>query len=593
MKQRGIIRGVAALLIALLGYVGFARTRHTELQLQLGSGLFCLLFLALGTALCWFALQNISKKELGYALPLGLLFGLFTAVGAELFVKDRLDYSATGLLAKGINTLCLAGIATMAVVPVLRHLPALLTKGGAHKLSGKQVFFISWGVMILCWLPCYIAYCPGIFAYDIPTQLDGISRGTLSADHPLLHTLIAWGCMQVGKWIHSYTLGAAIYSGVQALALSASFAAVVAYLHHRGASRVVQGLILGWFALLPVHPLFAINATKDVLFAACTIVFLLLAAELLHRPQRWLPSVAFWIAYVLALVAMCLMRNTGIYVFFFFIPVAAALLPGHRLPTLILGVVCVVSFYGTQAALKAALNVSEGRFTEMLSVPLQQVARCAYDGVLSDEEAAAVEQFIPAEVVKTYSSRLADPVKNEIDREYLSAHLGEFVGLWGKLALRHPGRYIDAFLGLNIGYWYPEMVYPDARTYHHYIETKIKWVNNDIVIHDQKLWPEARKFYRGIAYRTEFEEVAVLSLLFKPGIYFWATLVLLAAALFYRRRAAGGALLFLLLSWLLQLLSPIALLRYAYPLMVALPLTLGCFVKEKDDAKSIADHSGV
>lgn len=584
MKPNKILRWLCSGILTGLSVWGWVYTRPEPITEWTFVNVFSLiLFGALFLAIYFFALPLIDGRSLRYSAPIGLFFGLCTACGAEIFRNDSLDYSLTGVAQKVWFTICIGMVSTAAVILILRRLPEFVAAKKGYQLSPSAVFFISWGVMLVCWLPCYIAFFPGIFAYDIPTQLAGISQGDLSADHPLLHTIIAWICIVIGNAIHSYTIGAAIYSLLQMLALSASFAACVAYLQRKGVSLVWQALSLAWFAFLPMHPLFAINATKDVLFAACTVMFLLITAELLSRPKECLRSIPFWICYTLSVIIMALMRNTGIYVFFVFIPILMVLLPRRRLLALALGVLCVVSFYGTQTALNLALDVKDGRFTETLSVPLQQVARCAYDGVLSEKDLAEVERYIPKEVWKQYSSRLADPVKNNMAQGDLVEDPVGFVRLWCKLAVRHPASYIDAFLGLNIGFWYPDMQYPDTRTWHDYIETGIKPVSEEIVIYDQDLWPAARSFYKTIAKKTDFESIPLISLLFKPGIYFWLTLCLLGASLFYRKRTAGGVLAFLILSWLLQLLSPIALVRYAYPLMVSVPLLGGCFAEKNEN----------
>ena len=569
-------RAACSVPLAILGTVGWWRVHPTPLDLKSLPDLISAIFvLCVLVALFFVALPLINRRSLRYALPLGLFFGLCYACGYDIYFRDGIDYSLGGICEKILLIVCFSLVGTAAIIALTCKFP--LRKAKRLPLSPIRVFFISWGIMLVCWLPCYVAYFPGIFAYDFPTQIAGISSGMLSADHPLLYSIITWAFLSAGKAIHSYTLGAAAYSLFQMLTLSASFAVSVAYLNKRGVSAPWQALCLGWFALLPIHPLFAINATKDVLFAALTVVFIILTSELLHTPQDKLRRPLFIVGYVLTATAMTLTCKTGIYVLAVFLPFLFFFSRPHRTWALLLGVSCVASFFISQSVLGAVLDVREGRFTEMLSVPLQQVARCANDGVLSYEELEAVEAFIPKEVWSGYSSRLADQVKNNVDREYLRDNIQSFLRLWVKLGIRHPASYADAFFGLNVGFWYPDMQFPDRRTWHEYIETSIKPISEDIGIRDFDLWHEGRSFYEGIAKDARFESLPLISLLFKPGIYFHLTLSLLAAAIFHRRRASCGVLVFLTLSWLVQLLSPISLLRYAYPFMVSIPSVLGSF----------------
>lgn len=517
----------------------------------------------------WLALPRIDGRKLKYTLPLGGFFGLCTSFGAEFFTKDSLDLTALGVADKLLTAICTGLVYTALAVLIFSVFP----RGKLSSINGRKMFLLAWGVILVCWLPCYIAYYPGIFSYDIPTQLLGISRGTLTTDHPLLHTLFAWGCFSIGKAIHSYTLGAAIYSTVQMVALGAAFAWVVAELKQ----PILRFGALAWFALIPIHPLFAVNATKDVLFSACIIVFLLLVKKVAEDPGR-LKQPLFWCAFVASVVVMALMRNTGIYVFAVFIPFFVWSVPRFRWQAIVLCLTCLLFFWGSGKVLNTTLGVYNGRITESLSVPLQQIACCAKKEKLTEEELKEVERYIPPEVWKNYNSRLADNVKNDADR---SAIKQDFVGLaklWLRLGIKHPKQYVEAFMGMNVGYWYPEAQYPDPMIWHEYIETKIKNMD-EIVVEDRNLWPPMRKFYNNIAL-GKAEDFPPLDLLMKPGLYCWATLCLFVLALYHRNRKAMLVLAFLLLSWALQLLSPIALLRYAYPFITAVPLSLSCFSKE-------------
>ncbi|MBR6709122.1 MAG: hypothetical protein IKL84_05530 [Clostridia bacterium] len=580
MPREKVTRISCAAVAALVGPVGLLRTLREPFAPSFWRIFFLLAAGVLSAAAVYFALGAADRRAWTFSLPLGVLLGLFAACGVELYRVDRLNNSLGGIAGRLFSALCFGSVLAAGIALLVVHLPRLAA-GRPTRFSPRTVFFVSWGTMILCWLPCFIAFFPGIFAYDIPTQLIGISEGTLTSDHPLLHTIIAWACMKIGAAIRSYSLGAALYTLVQMLTLSASYAASLAYLCRRGASTGWLAGSLAFFALLPVHPLFAVNATKDVLFAACVIFFLLFAAELIRRPAECLRSPRFWNGYTAVVLAMALMRNTGIYVFILFIPVMLAALPRRRLLALGLALLSLVLFFGTQAGLRAGLDIQPGRFTEALSVPLQQMARCAYDNALDEDELAELQKYIPHEVWRTYSSRLADQIKNTVDREVIKADPLGLLSLWLRMGLRHSGCYLNAFLGLNIGYWYPDMVYPDTRTWHAYIECDTKWINDEIRITDPNLWPEAREFYRGIGLGANFEPIPLLDLLFKPGIYLWLTLTALAASIYHRSRSAAFLLIFLSLSWLLQLFSPIALLRYVYPFMTALPLAAGLIRKKE------------
>lgn len=62
----------------------------------------------------------------------------------------------------------------------------------ADKIYKIQRFPFLYGILLfLCWLPCYLSYYPGIFAYDIELQtMEALGTISYSRFHPPLHTFI-------------------------------------------------------------------------------------------------------------------------------------------------------------------------------------------------------------------------------------------------------------------------------------------------------------------------------------------------------------------------------------------------------------------
>ena len=55
--------------------------------------------------------------------------------------------------------------------------------------SDRALFFILWGILLLAWLPAYLALFPGTFGYDVPEQMQQFfGEMPLTAHHPVLHT---------------------------------------------------------------------------------------------------------------------------------------------------------------------------------------------------------------------------------------------------------------------------------------------------------------------------------------------------------------------------------------------------------------------
>ena len=66
------------------------------------------------------------------------------------------------------------------------------TKDFLSRKAG-HCFLFSFFVILLCWLPVWLAYYPGLWNYD-PWQVDQVITGIYSKHHPLLHTLLLGNC---------------------------------------------------------------------------------------------------------------------------------------------------------------------------------------------------------------------------------------------------------------------------------------------------------------------------------------------------------------------------------------------------------------
>ena len=70
-----------------------------------------------------------------------------------------------------------------------------------QRRSGVQIFFGSLLFLLLAWLPVYLAYYPGICAYDAPVQTGQIMEHYYFDHHPIVHTLFLQGMLWLGSHI--------------------------------------------------------------------------------------------------------------------------------------------------------------------------------------------------------------------------------------------------------------------------------------------------------------------------------------------------------------------------------------------------------
>lgn len=466
-------------------------------------------------------------------------------------------------------------------------------------LGPCRCFVLSLATMLLCWRWGYMAYYPGICSYDITIQAEQVASGSYVTHHPLAHTLLVGLFMRLGAAMGNVNTGIALYTAFQMICLAAAFAAGIAWLRAIGAGKVWVALTWIWGCLFPIHFYMSITVTKDVFFTVFFVLQMICFCQLLRRGASR-PGVSGWdLCYLLSTVGMVLFRNNGRYallVVLLFLAAGCIRRHGNRrlLLRLLAGTLAgfLLGSVGL-SLLSRATSARQGDKREMLSIPIQQLARTMiyHGGVgVSDEDDATMEEedirlvndFILDEAYREYRPDIADPVKRHTYTHVVRYRTGEFLKTYLRLFARYPGDYVNAAFAMNMGYYY----LGDTSHAHinengveqglGYIQTR--WVEHELkdygIYKDSKLEGLHRAMER-YADGNLYLYTPVLCLIMIPGIYLWIWFFV-AVRLWIRKKY----LLLLPISfvagyYLTLVLGPAVQLRYLYPVMTAAPFVIG------------------
>lgn len=482
-------------------------------------------------------------------------------------------------------------------------------KGGgrscAEGISGGALFLGYLGMILLCWLPVFLAYYPSVFAYDAEGQLYQVISHDYSTHHPLLHTLFLGAFFRLGGWLGSYSAGMAVHSVVQMLLMAAVFSYTLLILYKEGVKRSLRLLLLVFYALFPTNSVLALSTTKDVLFAALVLCYVLELYRLCRRKtdtaeKKETRRQKFFCALPLVLigVTMLLFRNNALYALLASAPFAAAILKkvrrSERKRYLWSTLCTLVLFAAAAIGLKALLGAQSGSPREMLSVPLQQIARTRvyHEEEIEPQMRTELDRYLSSEwVITAYQPHLADPVKN---RTVIHDQPLGLIRCWLQLGVQFPQTYMDAFLDNSVGLWFLEDV-SHAEIYGKGTESGFGYLSTDNrampagceIIEDSKL-PGLRRAMEEIVSENRYQELPVVSVVFAPAFYWWLLVLYAADAVYRRRWERLVPVSFLTAYYLTLLLSPAVLVRYMYPLMISVPplLLLGSIPDEADDGFS-------
>lgn len=468
-----------------------------------------------------------------------------------------------------------------------------------QRRSGVQIFFGSLLLLLLAWLPVYLAYYPGICAYDAPVQTGQIMEHYYFDHHPIVHTLFLQGMLWLGSHIFgSVNAGMAFYTAAQMLLLSGSMAYGMLVLHHRKTAAGWQLAIqlLGMF--FPFHWYMSVSMTKDTVFSAFVLLQLVSLADLLWEDRNaWRPGIRD-LLFALGTVGMILFRNNGKYAMIVLLAFTFLTFCFGKKARKLWGrllVVCGAAFCVGLFVLSAVFSVThaeQGDRREMLSMPIQQLSRCMIyhggvsvlaedDNTMDAADKALINDFILDEAYRDYDPGIADPVKRHTNTYVARYRSGEFIRIYLDLLTRYPGDMINAALATNAGFLSPfdtthaDVNRVEGRAGLSYVQTR--WEEdtlNDRGIYKDSKWPWLFEQLESWAENNSYLRIPVLKYFFVPGSYLWLYLALAAVLVIVDRKRFCLPLAIVAGYYGTMLFGPTVQMRYVYPVMLALPYVL-------------------
>lgn len=545
----------------------------------------------------------MNKKTVVRMIPITILnfiFSLFQAVGYMLsHNSDKVKSADLLWKPKSIVILVFAAILLTAILDVIFIcLSKLLNKYRKPKETKEfnSKFFrfpIVWAVIFLLHLPLYLAFFPGICAYDAYVQLEQCISGNYIDHHPFLHTLILKFFWDFGEKVSNVTLGIALFVLFQMLVLTAAFSFCICYLKKKGLSKGKTIGLFIFFIIFPYNVFIELSVAKAALFTAPLIVFLTVFMASFMEERDEFSFKLQDLLMILLIIPIVAFRTNARYALLATLGVMVlALIFSKEKRKLIARLSCVLLAGITVSllfltALTKAFNVTQGDRREMLSVPIQQLARVAYEygPELTEENMYHINGFILDEAYKNYDPVISDPVKRHVNTYHALHEAKGFIKTYVELFTKYPAAYVDAFLLQNAGYLYLFdrtclRIYSDDFGYG-FVQTK--WPDR---IYEYGI--EKKPVFSGLFNVTEtmlsdntLQKLPVFGFIFRPGYVLWAYIYLIALCLYTKKARLSIPMLVPLFYIGTLLLGPTVQMRYIYPVWVSLAVFIVSFKEYK------------
>ncbi len=448
-----------------------------------------------------------------------------------------------------------------------------------ENMSDKKYFLVTWGVQLLCWIPVFLAFYPGIFGYDVHRHISE-TFGSFSTHHPLIYTLYLQFFYFVvgGNLFHNYSTGVAISTILQMMFLSASLSYMHLFLRRLSVKIHIRLGIVCFFSIFPHIAMMAISSTKDIIFAGFVLLLMTSLGYWARQPE-YCKSRCYQAVFIVSAIGTILFRNNGIYAMAVLLLVAIILsikkqvnyrFPAYILIGFVLGLVILMG-------LRFGLQAKPGSTNEMLSVPYQQMARIyKYNkGSLSEAEKKKIKLIIPK--VEKYNEYISDPVKGGAKA---GKYKRDFVMIYISLVSAYPRTAATAVSLTNAGY----LSLTDMSSL--YGPSPVGIGNRaGCGVKRDSFFPSLEQLYKNLFSKKAlaYRNVLGWNILCSLALYFWMLVWLMIKSVKEKQRELFPMVAFMAVFLLTVLAGPCALTRYALPYILALPVLWGCVITHKID----------
>ena len=337
-------------------------------------------------------------------------------------------------------------------------------QGKNKKVSSYKFILVSTVIGLLCFMPYFLRFFPGIMTPDSFNQMWQI-EGLIpySNNHPWIHTMLIKILYNLGYFItKSKNTGIAFYTFFQMVFVSLSFSYTVYILYKNNIKQWFVLLVWAFFFLMPFNAIYSITIWKDIIFSCSILLFSMFIWDQYYNNYNW--SMRRKIIFCILSVIVCLFRSNGLIAYLVFLFILFFCYRDSfkkiKYPVIISLVIVLI----VKNIVMPLFKISASEFVESISIPAQQVAYVIKsDGDISKNELREIKKIASIERLKkdkyrAISYNVSDSTKNNIrvhDKgHYLENNKMKFLKIWIDIGVKNPDKYIQAYVKQTSGYWY-------------------------------------------------------------------------------------------------------------------------------------------
>ena len=593
-KKNRLINIFYSIICAFLFPLFISDTTHTFSNSIISIVLVVLIFLLLQKTYK----INYDRKTRILSHILGFIFSMITALG---YGYERYHYSPIGKII--IPIIVFSHIYASLIILMWDKLGEFEEVLSASIGSSKIYKVATWIlerpliivlILLVMWLPCYLADFPGGYRYDAAAEFRQIENGYYEADFPLLHAVIVTRFYPfIYDIFGSYNYAVAIYVVVQMILVALLYTHVFRNFFKKGINRVLLLLVLIYTGVFPVIQILVVQSGRDVMFASLLTLLAFKIYEIAYDRdsfyEKWSRPFFFGLLVVLTVFS----RNNNAGAVFLIILIAFSLaiwllnFKKHLRGVTVLISTIIVSYIvlgHVLTALCQPLWPPQVRTTK--SIMAQQLGR-AYiieAGGWSQAEVDEFESFFDMEEWATwggYKEDTCDPTKVALLVDENNSK--EFDAYWLKMFKKNPHIFLDAYLMCSMDMWFPASIVSadnsledGEKGYFRISPSTEEWPIEHITV-----VPVLERYYEAIGSKVSFEKIPIISMLFSIGFWFCVLMFSVFYTINKGRKKVLLPMMVMLIYMLLASFVPVIILRYFAAIFMFSPILIVLVLQQK------------
>lgn len=346
-------------------------------------------------------------------------------------------------------------------------------------------------ILMIAWIPTLLARYPGLCTFDNKYQITQVINGRYINDHPLLHTLLYGGIVELGNMMFgSYNAGVLLVSVVKMIFASIVCSYVLYYLAKKKAPITYRKILLLFFMFYQPVAQHAMMGHKDITFAMIILLMTMHLIEIVSNTKEYFVKNSNIVVFAILILLSLFYRHNALYAYVLILPVLLLFLylfnkkyvvsrkdgQVRRVETIkkdqiakviFAFLLSIVVYTGTIKVLTTYAGIGKGNSIEKYSILAQIVGRNVreHEDELTKEDREKINKFFYSfdltqeekieKIKKDYNPWFADPIKNALVEEEIVKNEKEFVSFAMDIIRKFKLDSLQAVFSQTYLYYYP------------------------------------------------------------------------------------------------------------------------------------------